>query len=645
MSTAAEAAAAELGELKLAIRATDEGFEVQVLEAPLRGFARQRFDLPFSQGELRAFWKDLWDRPDDETAWQETGGRLFEAVFQGDVGQALERAQWETDQRLRVRLVFHAQDESRLLSLVPWEGLWNEADRRFLGTHRGMPVVRQIDGGNRRRRELTAPLPLRVLPVVAAPKDQAEFPLEIGEPALRAGLASMLDSGEAVVLPCPRACQDDLRDALLDTKPHVLHFLGHGGFEGDKGMLALERPDGNSDLVDGEAFTRLLQDVPSLRLVVLTSCQTSLFGALPFVSLTAAAAVYTEVPAMIAMQSFLGFEAAEVFTRTLYRRLAARDVLDVAMSEARSAMARRGSQWLLPALFMSSPDGRLVPPRAAQPSAPAALSVTVPAAPARAAAKAAQPPLRLGVRSMTPHSPDLESATDRQLSLREFFDRRDIKDPRLWHEAIYPRLSEFLLEAASQHRHLELYFAAHHTITFAAGWVLQAKSGLDVSFLQGSRGGPPEPWGPRDGSAAGDGPLWLETEETVEDPEASDVAIAMSLTHPIASQVAAHLAAKGPPVHRLLAAEVAPRAGQQAIRGGAHCLRLADDIAYQAMQRTPQERRGTLHLFTAAPNAFLFYLGQLARPFGRIQLYEYGFDETRQLGEYVPSLVLPPPGD
>jgi hypothetical protein len=246
---------------------------------------------------------------------------------------------------------------------------------------------------------------------------------------------------------------------------------------------------------------------------------------------------------------------------------------------------------------------------------------------------------------MGPFSPDLETATDRHLSLLEHFDGRDIREPRLWHEEVYPRLAEFLLEAAAERRQLELYFAAHHTIAFAAGWVLQAKSGLDIGFLQGGRGGPPEPWGPRDGSAPGADPLWLDASDIAEDPQAIDVAIALSLTTPITSQVQEHLPAAGTRVHRLISAEIAPRAGQQAVRGGEHSLHLADDVAYRAMQRTPQERRGTLHLFAAAPNAFLFYLGQLARPFGRVQLYEFGLDDTKWPGQYVPSLVLPPPGD
>jgi hypothetical protein len=646
MSASAETAP-ELAELRLAIRATETGFEAQVLEAPLRGYAREPFALPLDHAELQAFWQRVTGGAADSRTWQDVGGRLFASLFDGALAQAFERTRL-AHQRLRVRLVFHAQDvSSRLLSLVPWEGLWDDEERRFLGARRSMPLVRQIDGGNRPRHGLSVEPPLRVLPVIAAPKDQGSFPLDIGEPAVRAGLAPLLEAKEAILLPAVRGTQDRLRDALLEHQPHVLHFLGHGAFESDRGMLALETEDGATDLVEGEYFAHLLQDVESLRLVVLVSCQTSLFGALPYLGLTSAMAVYTEVPATVAMQSFLGFDAAEIFTRSLYKRLAARDDVDVAVSEARATMARRSAQWLLPALFMSSPNGRLLPPKVSPTKAASGrLAVAAPAVSGSAApptASAPEPPLRLGVRSMEPLSPELEALTDRQLNLVEFFDRRDIREPRLWQDEVYPRLAEFLLTAAAERRRLKLFFAAHQTLAFAAGWVLQAKSGLDVSFLQGGRSGPPRPWSPAD-RALPDHELWLDQPDRLGAADAEDVAIALGLTHSIATPVAEHLAEHGTIVHRLIPAEVAPQAGPTAVLGGGHALRLADAIAYRAMQRTPQERRGTLHLFAAAPNAFLFYLGQLARPFGRIQLYEYGFDETKWPGEYVPSLVLPPTG-
>jgi hypothetical protein len=64
-------------------------------------------------------------------------------------------------------------------------------------------------------------------------------------------------------------------------------------------------------------------------------------------------------------------------------------------------------------------------------------------------------------------------------------------------------------------------------------------------------------------------------------------------------------------------------------------------VSHKIRSRTVRERKGVLHLFSAAPNAFLFFLGQLSRGFGRVQLYEYDFDRNIP-GAYSLSIQLPP---
>ena len=70
-------------------------------------------------------------------------------------------------------------------------------------------------------------------------------------------------------------------------------------------------------------------------------------------------------------------------------------------------------------------------------------------------------------------------------------------------------------------------------------------------------------------------------------------------------------------------------------------MELAQKLTNIIRRRTREERKGTLHLFISAPNALLFYLGQLALGFGRVQLYEHNF-RSGHVGAYRPSLYLPP---
>jgi hypothetical protein len=88
-----------------------------------------------------------------------------------------------------------------------------------------------------------------------------------------------------------------------------------------------------------------------------------------------------------------------------------------------------------------------------------------------------------------------------------------------------------------------------------------------------------------------------------------------------------------------------PEPGPNSIRGGAHVLRLAQALLPRMQSRRPSERGGKLHLFCAAPNAFMVYLGQLSTVLGSIVLYEYAFRAVDSYGKYQRSIELPPPGE
>ena len=63
------------------------------------------------------------------------------------------------------------------------------------------------------------------------------------------------------------------------------------------------------------------------------------------------------------------------------------------------------------------------------------------------------------------------------------------------------------------------------------------------------------------------------------------------------------------------------------IENGNHAATLANSIYSAIAHRSTVERRATLHIFAAAPNAFMFFLGQISRGFGKCVLYEYDFEQ------------------
>ncbi|MBI5417619.1 CHAT domain-containing protein [Candidatus Poribacteria bacterium] len=64
---------------------------------------------------------------------------------------------------------------------------------------------------------------------------------------------------------------------LDEEEYHIIHYTGHGVYseQDRKGYLLLEDDSGKSNPVDNDTFADLLAGYDSLRLVVLSGCQTS----------------------------------------------------------------------------------------------------------------------------------------------------------------------------------------------------------------------------------------------------------------------------------------------------------------------------------------------------------------------------------
>jgi len=342
------------------------------------------------------------------------------------------------------------------------------------------------------------------------------------------------------------------------------------------------------------------------------------------------------VPAVVANQYAISDEAAIAFSAAFYNRLAKGDDVDEALTEVRLRLRRKSREWATPVLFLSGQSGKIFSletagnGRRARVPHPAGTAVE---------------PVRLGIRSIVGWGRDMKDRNHQFLDLVEHFKGRFIRRPEDWREIIFPKLRTFLLDHIDPLRPVLLDFAAHASIAFAAGWVLEAKSGLDVRVLQRTGEVGELAWHPDDGSA-GEDELWLERPDIKVRRGAPDVALSLAVSQPdVAKHVGAFIRRKGLPVGRIIDAVIAPAPGQRSVRGGAHSLRLAQALLPRLRERHPHEREGCLHLFCAGPNALVFYLGQLARSFESLALYEFPFGAKRSFGRYQRSIELPPPDE
>jgi O-acetyl-ADP-ribose deacetylase (regulator of RNase III) len=144
---------------------------------------------------------------------------------------------------------------------------------------------------------------------------------------------------------------------------HILHFIGHGGFDSQTqdGMLAMEDDHGRSRLVAGKDLGTLQHDHRSLRLAVLNSRDGGRSDRSDPFSGTAQSLIQQGIPAVVAMQFEITDNAAITFSHVLYEAIADGYPLDAATTEARKAIYADGNQieWGAPALYLRGADGRI----------------------------------------------------------------------------------------------------------------------------------------------------------------------------------------------------------------------------------------------------------------------------------------------
>lgn len=355
-----------------------------IIERSPAGQARGTFRVPFSDGELRELQQRLGrfvrsssriraegDGAEPPPAGRtqvdpkDVGGRLFRALFSGEVGLCLERSLAAVEGRSGLRLRLHlpaGRDGFASLVSLPWEVLYWAERGQFPGLLRSISLVRLHEIA-RCPHDAPVELPLRVLAVASGAGNP---PLNVEE-EYRSLEAACAGIAHVEITRLPKATPHALRQALHERDFHVLHFMGHGAYNRTTGagVLVFEKEDGSPNLLPASSFADLVHDFPSLRLVLLTACDSARMpsedGLDAFASV-ASALLRAGLPAVVAMQYRISGEAADLFSEAFYRRLVAGDPVDAATAEGRMAihLEDAGSvEWATPVLFLRTPDGRL----------------------------------------------------------------------------------------------------------------------------------------------------------------------------------------------------------------------------------------------------------------------------------------------
>ena len=241
----------------------------------------------------------------------------------------------------------------------------------------------------------------------------------------------------------------------------------------------------------------------------------------------------------------------------------------------------------------------------------------------------------IGILCFSRGSERLTQETSILLDLQDKFEGRFLKPDFDWTVDIGKPVQDFLRENTEVQQAYQIMLEAHGSIAFAAGRVFDTKSGVDICPVQKTILGP-EIW-EFDKCDRTQYQNW-KVEHIARDEDTFDTALILNVRHNICSDVERYLKEQGVHVGRIInfSPEDTGSTGFS-IQNGTHSSKLAMEVYAALAGRSTVERRAYLHIFAAAPNAFMFHLGQVSRPFGKCILYEYDF-EQRGNCSYIPSI-------
>lgn len=312
---------------------------------------------------------------------------LYDSFFEGDVGQVCRDFLGLLQRRKISELLLVISTEDNRIKNLPWEmvlpklgpgdnlppdnfGLIRTSERSVEWFDKQGPTVS------------TAPIKLLFIP--ALPENLSENAKMLQIEAEQKSIIKAVRGLEATGPEKPRlvmeildcANLDEIKEALAARSHDIVHISGHGAFvEAVKeGLLYLEDEDGNEQKITGRALGKALHPFSSIKLLVLSACETAVGG--PEGSIAEQMATATtegRPPAILAMRFAVTDSGARLFTKVLYTRLANGETLTKAMHDARQSLweiadkQRRDTpnhpvlaEWFTPVLYQNQVIGSLV---------------------------------------------------------------------------------------------------------------------------------------------------------------------------------------------------------------------------------------------------------------------------------------------
>jgi hypothetical protein len=169
-----------------------------------------------------------------------------------------------------------------------------------------------------------------ILFLAANPKDSTPLDLKREVQEIDAGLQRSQKHSKFVLKQEWAVTPSDVQRAMLDYKPHIVHFSGHGT---GTGGLVLENATGNAQFVRSAALAGLFElFADTVECVVLNACYSDI----------QAAAIAHYIPYVVGMNQAVGDSAARTFAVGFYDAIGAGESFEFAYKLGRNRIALEG---------------------------------------------------------------------------------------------------------------------------------------------------------------------------------------------------------------------------------------------------------------------------------------------------------------
>jgi hypothetical protein len=402
----------------------------------------------------------------------------------------------------------------------------------------------------------------------------------------------------------------DLRRALLDYEPVIVHFSGHGKEAG----LLVEDDMGLPVLINAKALSGLFALFSGkVECVILSACY----------SAHQAKAIGKHIDYVIGMRKKIKDKAAIEFAIGFYDALGAGRTVDDAFNFGRNAILQQfpdSSAHLVP-IFKKRENkdetiaGRTVPSKSTTNDRP----------------------ITLAIRSFKHPAHEIKSKVDHMLCLCDHFDGRHLVKGT-WEEVIQ-EIKDFIYRTIKAEHRYNLYLPLHTSLAFLVGRTMDPKYGAEINIFQPAFSTSVELWRLKQSDSFKGGNPWTVEEPALGNP-GNELAAAVSVTHNVLADVEGYIKNQPPGISPIIHLKLTELGQPRPIKDESHAYAAAYKAVEILRDKYRQSGASKLNLFLAAPNVFTFMLGQqsLLLP-GNITLYEYDFD-SKELGAYIPTFTL-----